>query len=63
MHVWNKFYKKDLIGNTRFSDLRVGEDYGFNRDVLKGKKSVISDFLYYYRSNEKGIMSNARKSS
>lgn len=61
--VWGVVYKRDLIGNTRFSDLRIGEDYGFNRDVLKGKKSVISDFLYYYRSNEKGIMSNARKSS
>lgn len=59
--VWGIVYKKELIGDTRFSSLRIGEDYGFNRDVLKGKCSIISDYLYYYRSNEKGIMANAKK--
>lgn len=58
--VWGVVYKRDLIGDIRFSSLRVGEDYGFNRDVLKGKKAIITEFLYYYRSNEKGIMSNAK---
>ena len=59
--VWGVVYKKELIGDTRFNNLRIGEDYGFNRDVLKGKCSIISDYLYYYRSNEKGIMANAKK--
>lgn len=58
--VWGIVYKRDLIGNNRFSDLRIGEDYGFNRDVLRGKCSIIPEFLYYYRSNEKGIMANAK---
>lgn len=60
--VWGVVYSRDLIGNARFSDLRVGEDYGFNRDVLKEDSFVriIPEYLYYYRSNEKGIMSNAK---
>ena len=60
--VWGVVYSRDLIGNARFSDLRVGEDYGFNRDVLKEDSFVriIPEYLYYYRSNEKGIMANAR---
>lgn len=58
--VWGIVYKKELIGDIRFNNLRVGEDWAFNREVLKGKRSIISDFLYYYRSNEKGIMANAK---
>ena len=61
--VWGIVYKKELIGDTRFNNLRIGEDYDFNKEVLKGECSIISDFLYYYRSNEKGIMANAGKSS
>jgi glycosyltransferase involved in cell wall biosynthesis len=61
--VWGIVYKKDLIGDYRFNNLRIGEDYNFNINVLKGKCSIISDYLYYYRSNEKGIMSNVGKSS
>ena len=60
--VWGIVYKKELIGDTRFNNLRIGEDYDFNKEVLKGECSIISDFLYYYRSNEKGIMANAGKS-
>lgn len=60
--VWGIVYNRDLIGDVRFSDLRVGEDYGFNRDVLKEDSfyRIIPEYLYYYRSNEKGIMANAR---
>ena len=60
--VWGVVYNRDLIGDTRFSDLRIGEDYGFNRDVLKEGSffRIIPEYLYYYRNNEKGIMSNAK---
>lgn len=60
--VWGVVYNRNLIGDTRFSDLRIGEDYGFNRDVLKEDSFVriIPEYLYYYRNNEKGIMSNAK---
>lgn len=61
--VWGIVYRRDLIGNVRFSDIRIGEDYEFNHKVLKGKCAKIRDFMYYYRSNEKGIMSSGRKSS
>lgn len=61
--VWGIVYRKSLIGDVRFSDRRIAEDYEFNMKVLKGKCVKIEDFMYYYRSNEKGIMSNARKSS
>lgn len=60
--VWGIVYNCELIGGTRFSDLRIGEDYGFNRDVLNDNAycEIIPEFLYYYRSNEKGIMANAK---
>ena len=60
--VWGIVYNSELIGDTRFSDLRIGEDYGFNRDVLNDNAycEIIPEFLYYYRSNEKGIMANAK---
>ena len=60
--VWGVVYNRDLIGDTRFSDLRIGEDYGFNRDVLKEDSFVriIPEYLYYYRNNERGIMANAK---
>lgn len=60
--VWGIVYNRDLIGDVRFSDLRIGEDYGFNRDVLKEDSFVriIPEYLYYYRNNEGGIMANAK---
>ena len=60
--VWGVVYNRDLIGDIRFSDLRIGEDYGFNRDVLKEDSFVriIPEYLYYYRNNEGGIMANAK---
>lgn len=47
--VWNCIYKKDLIGDTRFnSELRIAEDYEFNKKVRKGKHRCIKKVLYYY---------------
>ena len=58
--VWGIVYKSDLIGDIRFNDIRVGEDYTFNKNVLKGKCAIIPDCLYYYRSNSNGIMANVK---
>lgn len=58
--VWGIVYKDTLIRDKRFNDCRIGEDYIFNKEVLSGKCAFIEDFLYYYRKNEKGIMSNER---
>lgn len=47
--VWNCIYKKELIGNVRFrEDLKMAEDYWFNKEVRKGKKANIIETLYIY---------------
>lgn len=51
--VWNRIYKKDLIGAVRFNTKKlIAEDAEFIRKVQKpkAKKSVITDFMYFYRS-------------
>lgn len=53
--VWGIVYKKENIGNTRFNNLRMAEDYVFNQSCLKGKEEKITDVLYYYRINPNGI--------
>ena len=47
--VWNCVYKKDIIGNERFNpELKIAEDYDFNKRVKKGKRTNITKVLYYY---------------
>ncbi len=58
--VWGIVYKRDLIGDTRFTSDRVAEDYIFNSNVLKGKCAIIPECLYFYRTNENGIMANTK---
>lgn len=53
--VWGIVYKKDLIGDTRFNNARIAEDYTFNQEVLKGKEEKITDLMYFYTYNENGI--------
>lgn len=50
--VWNRIYKRSLIGKTRFNTKKlIAEDAEFIRHIEKGKKSIISDVLYKYRSD------------
>ena len=52
--VWNRVYKKSMIGDVRFNVLKpCAEDAQFIRDVKEEgrKKSFISDYMYFYRSN------------
>ena len=50
--VWNRIYKRDLIGDTRFNEKKkIAEDAEFIRDIESGKKSFIPEFMYYYRSD------------
>lgn len=52
--VWNCIYKKDLIGNNRFrKDLKMAEDYWFNKQVRKGKRANITKPIYYYNQFSK----------
>lgn len=54
--VWGVVYKKEIIGDNRFNEKRIAEDYDFNQAVLKGKEERITDCLYVYRTHENGIM-------
>lgn len=50
--VWNCLYKKELIADSRFNPIyKKGEDYDFNKRVRKGKKSNITEILYYYNED------------
>lgn len=52
--VWNRIYKRTLIKGIRFNENKlVAEDAEFIRmaDKKCKKKSVITDFMYFYRAN------------
>ena len=52
--VWNRIYKREMIGNIRFNTKKaIAEDAQFIRDVKeKGrKKAFIGEYMYFYRSN------------
>ena len=60
--VWNCIYKRELIGNERFSlEIIIGEDYDFNVRVRKGKKSNIEKILYYYNDTPNSLMKRGTK--
>lgn len=59
--VWGIVYKKETIGDNRFGNMRIAEDYNFNMNTLKGAMATIPAFLYTYRQNESGITATARK--
>ena len=52
--VWNRIYKRSVIGNVRFNTKKlIAEDAEFIRavDEHNKKKSFISEFMYFYRSS------------
>lgn len=50
--VWNRIYKRDLIGDTRFNEhKKIAEDAEFIRGIENGRKSFIPEYMYYYRSD------------
>lgn len=54
--VWNKIFKKEVIGNVRFKVGQVYEDVFFDRIVFsKANKIVyVDNALYYYRQSRPG---------
>lgn len=51
--IWNRVYKRTLIKDIRFNEnKKMAEDAEFIREAAQKckKKSVISDFMYYYRA-------------
>lgn len=58
--VWNRVYKKDMIGSIRFNEHKaIAEDAQFIRDVKEAgkKKAFISECLYFYRTGHGGNLS------
>lgn len=52
--LWNRVYKREMIGDIRLNiNKAIAEDAEFIRDVKEEgkKKSFISDYMYFYRSN------------
>lgn len=58
--VWNKVFRRDLIGNARYPEGLWYEDFEFSaRMLLRSLKTVfISEGLYYYRSGHTSTMRN-----
>lgn len=51
---WNRVYRRDMIGEVRFNELKlIAEDAEFIRDVKEEgkKKAFIGEYMYFYRSN------------
>lgn len=57
--VWNRVYRRELIGKVRFNTSKlIAEDAEFIRLVeTKGKKAIISDPIYLYRSDTPNSLS------
>lgn len=52
--VWNRIYRKDMIGNVRFNvKKKIAEDAEFIREVKEEgrKKAYIEEYMYFYRSS------------
>lgn len=64
--VWNKLYRRDVIGNTRFREGRNNEDTLFMYDLGKNIAILnvcmveIPHYVYYYRYRENSICTTAK---
>lgn len=64
--VWNKLYRRDVIGNTRFREGRNNEDTLFMYDLGKNIAILnvcmveIPHYVYYYRYREDSICTTAK---
>ena len=58
--VWNRIYKRDMIGDIRFNERKaIAEDAAFIRDVKEDgkKKAYIGRAVYLYRTGHGGNLS------
>lgn len=64
--VWNKLYRREVIGNTRFREGRNNEDTLFMYDLGKNIAILnvcmveIPHYVYYYRYREDSICTTAK---
>ena len=54
--VWNKVYKKEIIGNIKYRDLKFSEDAYFTIELLANNPNIksiyIDKILYHYTQND-----------
>ena len=55
--VWNKLYRKDIIGDARFTKIKRSEDTIFLFSLLPNVKSLkfINEVLYHYRLRDESL--------
>lgn len=59
--VWCRVYKREIIGNIRFDEnLRIAEDWKFNKDIKYNNYSSIKDVIYYYNAGREGSLLNGK---
>ncbi|MCH5165997.1 MAG: glycosyltransferase [Clostridiales bacterium] len=60
--VWNKIYKRDLLGSTLFEEGRLHEDEFFTYKTLYGCKRYVrvNKPLYFYRQRSGSIMNGSK---
>lgn len=60
-YAWNKIYRKTFLGEVKFPEGRLFEDMWFYSELLskEPKVATLSQGLYLYRWNEKGLTVNA----
>lgn len=58
--VWNKLYKREVLNNVTFKNIKVMEDVMFITDVLTKVKSCVwvLEPLHYYRQRNGSIMNS-----
>lgn len=56
--IWRYFFLRSAIGDIRFTDLEINEDWEFVRAVLgnipSGRVVTIEDYLYHYTHQREG---------
>jgi glycosyltransferase involved in cell wall biosynthesis len=61
-HLWGKVYRRSVIGDIRFNDLRSGEDTYFNIEIaIRAKCMVVLPIpLYFYRQASDSLTHQAK---
>ena len=59
--VWSRVYKRSIIGSVRFrDDLKIAEDYVFNKQVKAKTYSSIRKQIYIYNIRENSLVRSAK---
>lgn len=63
--IWGKLYRKSIIGQVRFSNLKYSEDALFFRSIVnKGARiNFVENHGYYYYINKEGATSDRSKAT